>query len=199
EGWHRVVGDAEHGLTHARARDPARRHGLRVRGPAAGAWRRPVGHPERRRLRRVGSADRSIHRQELLAPRPLGQGGLQGGPARGLRPARHPRPADRGHHVPSRPREGLRRRGRRLVGPAPAADPHGGPRHGRTVHTGRLPVPGRARSRPLRRADRLRRDAGPQGRSRGRHVPDAVAVRAVRPHPDVQPALRHRTHRAVDR
>ena len=36
-------------------------------------------------------------------------------------------------------------------------------------------------------------------RGRLRHVPDAVALRAVRPQPDVQPALRHRADRPQDR
>ena len=52
-----------------------------------------------------------------------------------------------------------------------------------------------ASSRPHRRAHRLRRVAGAPDRGRRRHVPDAVAVRAVRPEPDVQPALRHRAGR----
>ncbi len=47
-------------------------------------------------------------------------------------------------------------------------------------------------ARSLRRAHRVRRAAGPSHRGRGRHVPDAVALRAVRSESDVQPALRHR-------
>ena len=45
--------------------------------------------------------------------------------------------------------------------------------------------------RPRRRAHRVRRRAGAPDRRRRGHVPDAVAVRAVRAEPDVQPALRH--------
>ena len=62
-----------------------------------------------------------------------------------------------------------------------------------------VPVAGRARPGPLRGALHLRRGARPPDRGRRRHVPDAVAVRALRAHPDVQPALRHRAHRARHR
>jgi starch synthase len=44
-------------------------------------------------------------------------------------------------------------------------------------------------------APRFRRIAGAPDRGRVRPVPDAVAVRAVRPEPDVQHALRHRSRR----
>ena len=42
---------------------------------------------------------------------------------------------------------------------------------------------------------RLRQRACAQDRSRQRHVPDAVQVRALRPEPDLQPEIRHRAHR----
>ena len=58
---------------------------------------------------------------------------------------------------------------------------------------------GGAVSRSHRRPHRLRRAPVAPDRGRQRHVPDAVAVRAVRPEPDVQPALRHRADRARGR
>src|SRR5262245_25432989 len=53
------------------------------------------------------------------------------------------------------------------------------------------------RSRQL--PQRLRRRARPLDRGGERYVPDAFPLRAVWPQPDVQPALRHRAHRAADR
>ena len=47
--------------------------------------------------------------------------------------------------------------------------------------------------------DRLRRTPGAPHRGGRRHLPDAVAVRALRPEPAVQPALRHRAGRAGHR
>ena len=47
--------------------------------------------------------------------------------------------------------------------------------------------------------DRLRRAAGAPDRGGRRHVPDAVAVRALRAEPAVQPALRHGADRPRDR
>ncbi len=46
---------------------------------------------------------------------------------------------------------------------------------------------------------RIRRSPGASHRGRRRCVRDAVALRAVRPQPDVQPALRHAADRARDR
>ena len=69
---------------------------------------------------------------------------------------------------------------------------------GEPRRAGRLPRAGRARPRPLRGPLRLRRRARAQDRGGRGHVPDAVALRALRPHPDVQPALRHGAHRALD-
>ena len=50
-----------------------------------------------------------------------------------------------------------------------------------------------AQSQPgqSRRVHRLRRRHGASDRGRRRHLPDALALRAVRAEPDVQPALRH--------
>ena len=56
-----------------------------------------------------------------------------------------------------------------------------------------------ATRRPPSGADRgpagVRRSARPPHRGRRRLLPDAVALRALRPQPDVQPALRHAAHR----
>ena len=49
------------------------------------------------------------------------------------------------------------------------------------------------------RRDRLRRAAGAPDRGRRGYVSDAVALRAVWPEPDVQPALRHAACRVQDR
>ncbi len=46
---------------------------------------------------------------------------------------------------------------------------------------------------------RLQRGARALDRGRRRHLPDALALRAVRPQPDVQPALRHAAGRAAHR
>ena len=55
------------------------------------------------------------------------------------------------------------------------------------------------RPRPLRHALRLRRGAGPQDHGGLRHLPHALAHRALRAHPDVRAALRHRARRALRR
>ncbi len=54
----------------------------------------------------------------------------------------------------------------------------------------------RAHPDARRRAHRVRRGAGAPDRGGRGSLPDAVAVRAVRPEPDVQPALRHRARGA---
>jgi starch synthase len=62
--------------------------------------------------------------------------------------------------------------------------------------------PGRGRSaasRRIRHRERLRRDAGAPHRSRRRHFPDAVPLRAMRTEPAVQPALRHTARRIGSR
>jgi hypothetical protein len=143
-------------------------------------------------------AGRPARREALLAGGPLGQGRVQGGPPAGLRPRRVPRPAPRGGHLAPRLAEGLRHRGRGLVGPAPPAAAHGGPRHRATTGPGGPAPPPAARPRPLLRALRLRRGARPQGHGGQRHLPDALALRAVRAHPDVRPALRDGARGAVD-
>ena len=55
------------------------------------------------------------------------------------------------------------------------------------------------RGRSLPRVDRVQRGARAPHRGRGRPLPDALALRAVRLEPDVQPALRHAPHRARHR
>ena len=56
-----------------------------------------------------------------------------------------------------------------------------------------------AHPRQVARHDRLRRGARAPDRGRRRRLPDALALRALRPQPDVQPALRHAAHRARHR
>ena len=58
-----------------------------------------------------------------------------------------------------------------------------------------------AHDNPTRVTFRQRLQRGARALDRGgeRHVPDALAVRALRPEPDVQPALRHHSGRAAHR
>ena len=58
---------------------------------------------------------------------------------------------------------------------------------------------GHVRARPDRRAARLHRPAGAPAHGGRRHLPHAVAVRAVRPHPDAGAALRRAAGRAPGR
>ena len=72
--------------------------------------------------------------------------------------------------------------------------------HRRPRRAGGAAPPPAARPRPLRGALRLRRGASRTRSMAGRrHVPDAVAQRAVRPHADVRAALRDGPDRARDR
>ena len=75
-----------------------------------------------------------------------------------------------------------------------------GARHGRSAVREDVARSGRAAyPEPLCRENRVRRVAGASDRGRGRHLPDALAVRALRPEPDVQHALRDRARRAGHR
>ncbi len=102
---------------------------------------------------------------------------------------------------------------RRPAHPAEGRRPDRGERraHRRGAGADRRPRLGRARARggaagarpraPARGRgqDRLRRAARAPDRGRRGRLPDAVALRAVRAQPDVQPALRHAADRARDR
>ncbi len=66
-----------------------------------------------------------------------------------------------------------------------------GPRHRRPAVSGSLDRSVGRASRPHRRAHRLRRAARASDRGGRRHLPDAVAIRAVRPQSDVQSSVRH--------
>ena len=110
------------------------------------------GDPERGGLRRVGPRnDRRIAKRYSAAR--LG---------RARRPARRtscgrsgcpadPGPAAGGRDLAPRLAEGLRHRGRRVVGPAPPTHAHGRPRHRRPRRAGRPGGPRPARPEPLRR------------------------------------------------
>ncbi len=137
EGRHRLLRAREHGLADLRARDPGPRALVRLRRRRALPRARRARDPERRRLRRVGPARRSAHREDVLVRGPRRQGGVQGRPAAQLRASRVPRPAARRGHVAARVAEGLRHRGGRLVGPAAAAAAHGGAGHGGCLRAGR--------------------------------------------------------------
>ena len=70
----------------------------------------------------------------------------------------------------------------------------GNPHHERMLVRLRPGAPG-----PHGHPHRLRRGAGPRHRGGQRPVPDALALRAERPQPALQPALRHDPHRARHR
>ena len=172
---------------------------LRLRRRRALAGRGRLRDPERRRLRRVGPARRPAPRAEVLARRTLpGRP-----PARATccepRPARVPGPAARRDHLAARLAEGLRHRGRRVVGPAAArrcawsCSARASPRS----RTGSAQLAERA---PDRFAVRFGYDEALAHKIMGgrRHVPDALAQRAVRPDADVRAALRHGADRARD-
>ena len=71
----------------------------------------------------------------------------------------------------------------------------GGARHRRSAIREAARRPGRGVSGTVRREDRVRRVARAPHRRRCRYLPHALALRAVRPQPDVQHALRHRAGR----
>src|SRR5438552_1796347 len=132
--------------------------------------------------------------------RPGRQGPLQAGApgrtrARGAR--RRPAP---GHRLPSGRAEGVRPPRR---GPAPRARALGRRARGAGQRRGALravapraggPLPGARRG-----ARRLRRGTRAPHRGGGGRLLDAVALRALRPEPALQPALWDRAHRARDR
>ena len=72
-------------------------------------------------------------------------------------------------------------------------------RHRRSGRGALLRLGGRPPRRPLPRLAPLRQRPRPPHRGRRRLLPDAVALRAVRPQPDVQPPLRHAADRARHR
>ena len=99
-------------------------------------------------------------------------------------------------HAPEGHRSAVRHAARTA---AAARDPLRGARHWRgplqAVHgiaAGTLPGQGRV-------LQRIRRGTRALHRGRLGHVPDALALRALRPQPDVQPQVRHRADRAPHR
>ena len=108
----------------------------------------------------------------------------------GLPPNTEP-PADR-NRVALRRSKRIRAAGRhrRLAGGSGCGD--GGARLRAEEIRGHVPAACRIAAGEVRGADRLRRRAVASHRGRGRHVPDAVAIRTVRAQPDLQPALRNR-------
>ena len=129
-----------------------------------------------------------------------GKAEVQAGPAGAHRAARRARPAPRRRHLAAR-------RARR--GSTSWSTPGTTSCSGRCAWSCWAPASTRwsrgFASLAARAPDRfavalhLRRGARPPDRGRLRHVPDAVAVRALRAHPDVQPALRDGAHRARHR
>ena len=191
----------QHRLPDLRPRDPGPGARLRLRRRRALARARPGRDPERRRLRRVGPARRPAHRAARTRPRTSsGKAACKADLLRSLRAARVPGPAARRRHVAARVAEGLRHRGRRLVGLPAAAAAHGGAGHGGATAC-RTACAHLQQRDPDRFAVRFGYDeaARPQDHGRLRHVPDALALRALRPHADVRAALRHGPDRALDR
>ena len=149
----------------------------------------------------LGSGDRRRPRRAVLArPTARGKAACRARPpdAARLRPGRRRRRArdDR----PARSAEGLRPAGRRrrrtlLDARRPARRP------GERPPGARRPVPGARRGapRPGRAHRALRPGDGPPDLRRRRLLPDAVAVRAVRPGPDDRAALRDAADRPPDR
>src|SRR5437870_3887704 len=183
-----------------RRRDPDAR--VR-RGPRRRAARPPRGaprHPERDRRRRLESGHRPAPAGALPRGRPGRQGPLQAGApgrarARGARRRTTP-----GHRLPPGRAEGVRPPRR---GPAPRARALGRRARGAGQRRGALravapraggPLPGARRG-----ARRLRRGTRAPHRGGGGRLLDAVALRALRPEPALQPALWDRAHRARDR
>ena len=175
-----AFGAGLHGLT----------SGMRSRGSA-------VRHRQRHR-RDLGPEPRSASAASLRGRRPVGQAGERRPGAhravpqafrgaavrRGVAPGA---PEGAGHRRRHRPRHRARRR----------ADRHPGP--GRSRHRAHAEPAGAQPSRPYRPADRLQRADGAADRRRQRLLPDAVALRAVRPDADAGAALRLAADRAPDR
>ena len=195
----RGIRDREHGLArlrargaHARVRDGPRRRPARQGRPV----RRD---PERHRPGRLGPVPRPGAGRAVLADRPGGQGGLPARSARAQRPGPRRRRRGARDDRADGPPEGLRPAGRRDAGPARGGCP--GHRPGQRPRVPRRPVPrARGRAPGAGRADRAvrPRHGPPDLRGRG-PVPDAVAVRALRPGADDRPALRDAAGRPTDR
>ena len=159
-------------------------------------------HPERHRRRGVEPGDRPAPAGALRRRRPGRQGRVQGGAAAGGRAAGAPRRAAlRRSSGASTPQKGFD-----VLAHALRAHPRAGTLQFVLLGTGdpdaeRFFARGRARSAATasRAWHRLRRRPRAPHRGRRRLLPDAVALRAVRPEPDVQPALRHAADRARDR
>ena len=145
------------------------------------------------------SGDRSADSGHLRCRAPRPQGGEQAGASAPARPAggsrcdvarqRRSHGGAEGHR--SHPRCAAR------AGQAAGADRDRGLRRGpfrNPAGRGHEPV-----ARQGGGGDRIRRDAGPPDRGGRRRLSDAVALRALRPEPDVQPGLRYAAHRLSHR
>ena len=183
-----------HGQPAVRGRNPDARVRVRIRRHPAEPGRPAGRHFERDRLRSMEPRQRPASARPVRRGKPVGKGGRQA-----ARPGVVRHPSERGRHGPAARRhgvaaggpEGVRSRGRRVRRAARPRCHVRAARHRRRALRGAVARPVGGPSRPRRRAHRIRRGAGAPDRRRQRHVPDAVAVRAVRPEPDVQPALRH--------
>ena len=182
-----------------RGADAGLRDGPRRRPAREG---RPVRRdPQRPRHRRLGSGDRRRHRRALLARRPGGQGGLPGGPARpGSASIRTTTGPVLGMIGRLDPQKGFDLRGvarRRGCSSAGARIVVQGSGHPELADPFRATGGGAPRAGRAHRAVRSR-DGAADLRGLGL-LPDAVAVRAVRPGPDDLAPLRDAAGRPPDR
>ncbi len=189
----------QHGLADLRGRgaDPGLRDGPRWVAALEGG---PVlRHPQRTRHDRLGPGDRRRHRGDVFADGPVRQGRLPSRPAR----AGRVRPGRRRDGVrddrPTRSAEGLRPRGRCRAGDARARRADRRPGQRPPGARGSVPPTRRFEPGPGRAHRTVRPGHGAADLCRRRRLPDALAVRAVRPGPDDRPALRDAAGRPPDR
>ena len=194
EGGHQLQREGDDGQPALRRGNPHARVRLRARGRARVAARRPGRDPERHRRRYLEPGHRPLPARAVHGRHARGEAGIEACLAAGVRAAvgrRGAGPSRHRHGVadgrPEGPRSDQQRR-QRAAAPRRAVR---GARHRRAGLRGDVAAPGGAVPGSDRRPRRLRRGPVAPHRGRQRSVPDAVALRAVRAQPDVQPALRH--------
>ncbi len=193
--------DAVDGEPDLRPGDPDLGVRLRPRRRAVRAQRRPARDPQRDRHRRPGIPARdpypagALRSTTTLASKAALQGRAPAGdgPARAAR-----RPAVR-RDQPADPAEGARHPGLQPRAPARLGSADRRARLGRSRGGALLHQHDRASRRQAALVHRVRRRPLAPDRGGRRLLPDAVALRALWPQPDVQPALRDPADRARHR